>query len=124
MELVELVSLELSALLDELIAELVELVKLVELVELDALKEVANGNSTKIFMPTELTQIVSSLGVAGEVMGLGDAMYAKKKPAPKAPIIDDDCIDRHESDISRGAAYTGAVIEDELKQNGLNLNGN
>ena len=91
---------------------------------LDALKEVANGNSTKIFMPTELTQIVSSLGVAGEVMGLGDSMLAKKKPAPKAPVVDDDCIDRHESEISRDAAYAGAVIEDELKQGGVNLNGN
>lgn len=91
---------------------------------LDALKEVANGNSTKIFMPTELTQIVSSLGVAGEVMGLGDSMLAKRKPAPKAPAVDDDCLDRHDSEISHGAAYAGAVIEDELKQNGLNLNGN
>lgn len=84
---------------------------------LESLKEVANGNSTKIFMPTELTQIVSSLGVAGEVLGVGDALYAKKKPAPQAPEIDDDCIDLHGSEISHGAAYTGAVIDDELKQN-------
>lgn len=81
---------------------------------LDALKEVANGNSTKIFMPTDLTQVVSALGVAGEVMGIGDATSAKKKPAPKAPQIDDDCIDLHKSEISHGAAYAGAVIRDEL----------
>lgn len=90
---------------------------------LDALKEVADGNSTKIFMPTELTQIVSSLGVAGEVMGIGDAMPPKKKPLPKRPVINDDCLDLHSSEISHDAAYAGAVIENDISD-GLNLNGN
>lgn len=89
---------------------------------LDALKEVANGNSTKIFMPTDLTQIVSALGVAGETMGIGDSLFAKKKPAPKAPVIDDACLDRHGSEISHDAAYAGAVIQDQLDNNEFNGN--
>lgn len=84
---------------------------------LDALKEVANGNSTKIFMPTDLTQVVSTLGIAGEAMGIGDALRPREKPDRKLPVIDDDCLDRHSSQISRGAAYAGAVIDDELKHN-------
>ena len=86
---------------------------------LDALKEVANGNSTKIFMPTDLTQIVSSLGIAGEALGIGDSLHAKKKPEPKPPIVNDACIDRHNSEISHGAAYAGAVIDDEIKRQDL-----
>ena len=89
---------------------------------LDALKEVANGNSTKIFMPTDLTQIVATLGVAGEAMGIGDSLFAKKKPAPKPPVIDDACLDRHGSEISHDAAYAGAVIQDQLDNNEFNGN--
>ena len=87
---------------------------------LEALKEVANGNSTKIFMPTDLTQIVSTLGVAAETMGIGDSLFAKKKPAPPKPVIDDDCLERHESEISHGAAYAGAVFEQQVENNEFN----
>ena len=87
--------------------------------DFDALKEVANGNSTKIFMPTDLTQIVSSLGIAGEALGIGDSLHAKKKPEPKPPIVNDACIDRHNSEISHGAAYAGAVIDNEIKRQDL-----
>ncbi len=86
---------------------------------LDALKEVANGNSTKIFMPTDLTQIVSSLGIVGEAMGIGEAVHPEKKPAPKSPVIKDDCLDRHSSEISHSAAYAGAVIDNDIKNNSL-----
>lgn len=91
---------------------------------LDALKEVANGNSTKIFMPTDLTQIVSTLGVAGETLGIGDSLFAKKKPEPPKPVINDDCLNLHNSEISHGAAYMGAVIENEVENNEFNANKN
>lgn len=87
---------------------------------LDALKEVANGNSTKIFMPTDLTQVVSTLGVAGEAMGIGDALIPREKPAPKTPIVDDDCLNHHSSEISHEAAYAGAVIDDQIKNSDFN----
>ena len=73
-------------------------------------------------MPTDLTQVVSALGVAGEAMGVGDALPARKKPAPKAPVIDDVCLDRHNSEISHDAAYAGAVIQDQLDNNEFNGN--
>lgn len=87
---------------------------------LDALKEVANGNSTKIFMPTDLTQVVSTLGVAGEAMGIGDALIPREKPASKEPIVNDDCLNRHSSEISHGAAYAGAVIDNQIQNNEFN----
>ena len=39
---------------------------------LDALKNVADGKATKIYMPSDLTNVVSSLGIVGE--SLGDRM--------------------------------------------------
>ncbi len=40
---------------------------------LETLKEVSDGKATKIYMPTDLTNLVTTLGVAGEALGLGDA---------------------------------------------------
>ena len=41
--------------------------KLVQLKSLEALKEVANGNANKVFIPFEATSALSSLGTAAEV---------------------------------------------------------
>ncbi len=90
---------------------------------LDALKAVADGNSTKIFIPTDLTEVISALGVAGEALGVGNSLKENKKPAPQTPVIDDDCLDRHTSEISHGAAFTGAVIKDQLENNTFAENG-
>lgn len=90
-----------------------------KLKSLDALKNVADGNSTKIFIPSDLTNILAGLGVAGEVLGVGDSTDIKKKPLPKKPVVQDDCIERHESEISHDAAMTGAVINNQL-EHGIN----
>ena len=41
--------------------------KLVQLKSLEALKEVANGEANKVFIPFEATNALSSLGAAAEV---------------------------------------------------------
>lgn len=48
---------------------------------LDALKSVANGKATKIYMPSDITQLVSTLGVVGESLGIGDATPVEKEEA-------------------------------------------
>ena len=42
--------------------------KLVQLKSLEALKEVANGEANKIFIPFEATSALSSLGAVKEIM--------------------------------------------------------
>ena len=39
---------------------------------IDALKIVADGRATKIFMPNDLSNVISSLGMMSEVLGIGD----------------------------------------------------
>ena len=53
---------------------------------LDSLKYVANGRATKIYMPSDITELVSKVGVIGESLGIGDSTpvdYSEPlKPAP------------------------------------------
>lgn len=54
---------------------------------IDALKDVADGRATKIFMPTDLQNVVSVIGTIGETLGIGDSesidKSPKEKPAPE-----------------------------------------
>ena len=43
---------------------------------LEALKDVSDGKATKIFMPTDLSGILSTLGVAGEALGISNDIAA------------------------------------------------
>lgn len=82
---------------------------------LDALKEVSNGRATKIFMPSDITQAVSTLGVVGESLGIGDATAVDHSApaAPKAPV--DPCIGEESSATTVGAAATGQKIVHEVQ---------
>ena len=82
---------------------------------LDALKEVSNGRATKIFMPSDITQAVSTLGVVGESLGIGDATPVDHSApaAPKAPV--DPCISEESSATTVGAAATGHQIAHEVQ---------
>ena len=83
---------------------------------LDALKTVADGRSTKIYMPSDLTQAVSSLGLVSEALGIGDAtpIDHSEKPQPAAPA--DPCLDNHKRGLSKDAAATGQVISSDLSR--------
>ena len=82
---------------------------------LDALKEVSNGRATKIFMPSDITQAVSTLGVVSESLGIGDATPVdhSEPAAPKAPV--DPCISEESSATTVGAAATGHQIAHEVQ---------
>ena len=81
---------------------------------IEALKDVSDGRATKIFMPSEIASVVSSLGIVGEALGVGDSTKvdstAKPKPAPKA----DPCIDDETSRVGREATATTARIQQDL----------
>jgi regulator of protease activity HflC (stomatin/prohibitin superfamily) len=77
---------------------------------IQALKDVADGRSTKIFMPSDITKVVETLGVAGEAMGIGDAMKPDDRPRPKPQPKDDPCITPETSRGGKSAAMTSAAI--------------
>lgn len=83
---------------------------------LDSLKYVANGRATKIYMPSDITELVSKVGVIGESLGIGDSTpvdYSEPlKPAPSP----DPCIDEETSTEGRGAAATTQAINRSLEQ--------
>ena len=52
----------------------------IKLKGLEALKTVADGKATKIFMPSDLTSMITKLGVASEALGIGDTVKSEDKP--------------------------------------------
>ncbi len=82
---------------------------------IEALKEVSDGRATKIYMPSDIAGMVSSLGLAGEALGIGDAekidKSAKKKPAPEQ----DPCIKPETSAGGREAAAATQAINEEVE---------
>lgn len=58
---------------------------------IEALKDVADGNATKIFMPADISNIVTTAGVIGETLGIGKEAAPKKKA--EEPMLDDPCCD-------------------------------
>lgn len=58
---------------------------------IEALKDVADGNATKIFMPADISNIVSTAGIIGETLGIGKEAAPKEKQAE--PAVEDPCCD-------------------------------
>ena len=59
---------------------------------LEALKDVADGRATKIYMPSDISAAVSSLGLVGESLGIGDAMPIDHTPKPSVQLEEDACV--------------------------------
>ena len=84
---------------------------------LDALRSVSDGRATKIYMPTDLTSIVSTLGLAGEALGIGDSTPTDKSPRPsKAPEGDPCCEDGEKGFGAMEAAASSAQIRADLEK--------
>ena len=82
---------------------------------LEALKTVADGRATKIFMPSDITAAVSSLGVLSEAVGLGDATPIDRTPKPaQADGGDICCDDEDKSPLTGGAVRTGEAIHKDV----------
>lgn len=82
---------------------------------LEALRDVADGNATKIYMPTDIASTITSLGVVGEALGIGDATKIDMTPKPVKTKEADPCL--HEGTSAEGikAAQTGESIREKLQ---------
>ncbi len=85
---------------------------------LEALKDISDGRATKIFMPSDVANVVSSLGVAAESLGIGDSTPIDKTPKPKKEIGPDPILDQDSSKNTREAAKTtNDILEDLANRN-------
>ena len=81
---------------------------------IEALKDVSDGRATKIYMPSDLSNIITNLGVAGEALGIGDSIAIDKSPKPEKPLENDPCIDSETGIGGREAAVTTAAINRDI----------
>ena len=83
---------------------------------IEALKTVADGRATKIFLPTDLSSIVSSLGSVAEAIGVGDYTQIDKSPKTKPVRPKDPCIDEESSKETKEVAKISDKIADEIEE--------
>ena len=81
---------------------------------LEALKNVADGRATKIYMPSDIASVVSTLGIAGEALGIGDHPPIDKTPKPEPVAVEDPCIHEETGKGGREAAATTAQLNLEM----------
>jgi len=81
---------------------------------LEALRQVADGRSTKIFMPSDIANVVSTLGIAGEAMGIGSSTPVDDSPKPEPVPETDPCLSDLTSFGGVDAARTTAEINMEM----------
>ena len=90
--------------------------KILKLKGIEALKDMAEGQATKIYMPTDIMNSVASLGIVGESLGIGDKTPIKpyQKPAEK-PMVD-PCLNKESSKGTVNAAVTGHKIDQDVQK--------
>lgn len=78
--------------------------------------QTADGNATKIYMPTEIAGIVSTLGVIGESIGIGDRTEISQKPKPDKSSEMDPCLKPTTSKEGVQSAKTLNQITSDLEE--------
>lgn len=86
---------------------------------IEALKDVADGRATKIYMPSDIANVVGSLGVIGESLGIGEAMRIDGQDDYDMPdnykeSYNDPCADNHTSEESGCVEETSAAIDRDI----------
>ena len=82
---------------------------------LEALRDVADGRATKIYMPTDITKAVSTLGIVAESLGIGDASSIDTSTKPTPAKVEDPCVDDETSAVGRATADVGEEIRVDLE---------
>ena len=82
---------------------------------LEALRDVADGRATKIYMPTDITKAVSTLGIVAESLGIGDASSIDTSTKPAPAKVEDPCVDEETSAVGRASAEVGEEIRVDLE---------
>lgn len=91
-----------------------------KLKSIEAIKTVADGRATKIFIPTDLTQTLASLGAAGEVLGIGDTTPVDRSAKPLPKPQPDPCIDNETGKGGIEAAQTTEQMNRDLARQSEN----
>ena len=81
----------------------------------EALRDVADGKATKIYMPTEITKAVSTLGMVSEALGIGDATPVDRSDKAPVQAKADPCISDETSAGGKHAAEVGEEIRVDLE---------
>ena len=82
---------------------------------LEALRDVADGRATKIYMPTDISKVVSTLGVVSESLGIGDSTPVDKSAKPVKKQETDPCLNEETSKEGRRAADTSDSIRVDVE---------
>lgn len=82
---------------------------------LEALRDVADGRATKIYMPTDITKAVSTLGIVAESLGIGDASSIDTSTKPAPAKAKDPCVNEETSAVGRASADVGEEIRVDLE---------
>ena len=90
---------------------------------LEALKDVSDGRATKIFMPSDITELVSTLGTAAEAMGIGDSIPVDHMPKKKPLVPKDPCITPETGKGGVEASETSRKIIADVEDNEQSLDG-
>ncbi len=88
--------------------------RVLKLKGLDALKDVANGKATKIYMPTDIAGSIASLGVISDALGIS----RDTKEAPEtiaAELLNDPCLSEKSSEETLRTAETGFAIQKDIE---------
>lgn len=86
-----------------------------KLKSIESMKDIANGNSTKIFVPTDIMKNVGSMGVIGESLDINNSMPIKEKPVEEEPEESDPCLSEESSYISHEAYRDSQELEKDIK---------
>ncbi len=81
---------------------------------IEALKDVSDGRATKIYMPSDIAGIISSLGLVGESLGIGDATPIDRSAKQKKATAEDPCLHEESSRGAREAAAATQAINREV----------
>ena len=82
---------------------------------LEALKAVADGRATKIFLPNNLASTVSSLGSVAEALGIGDSTPIDYSPKARPERPADPCLNENSTTETIEAAETSEEIADDIE---------
>ncbi len=88
--------------------------RVLKLKGLEALKDVANGKATKIYMPTDIAGSIASLGVLSDAMGI--AKDVKDEPEVEVKrVLDDPCLSDKSSEETLRTAEKGLEIQENIE---------
>ena len=82
---------------------------------IEALKEISDGQATKIYMPTDIMDSVASLGVAGEALGIGDKTPIKPYQPKAEEKLNDPCLSEESSEQTKQAAESNFQMQKSLE---------